>query len=159
MSAAPLQLGADGTVAWDRVWQGFCELALAGGPPHRGTLLEAPPREEALAQPARQAEVLRELERGIRAITGLDVILDGPPGWIGVVCRTEAMAIWLVRAIVVENVMARREGAVLYLPAGPGFTLGGEIRNVVTALAKSHHYWLEHASAQGEREESEPGDE
>ena len=149
MSAAPLELDPDGTVAWDRVWQGFCELALAGGPPHRGTLLEAPPREEALAQPARQADVLRELARGIRAITGLEVILDGPPGWIGVVCRAEAMAIWLVRAIVVENVMARREGAVLYLPAGPDFTLGGEIKNVVTALAKSHHYWLEHASAQG----------
>jgi len=34
--------------------EGFCELALAGGPPHRGTLLEAPLREEVLAPlPAR----------------------------------------------------------------------------------------------------------
>jgi sirohydrochlorin cobaltochelatase len=55
------------------------------------------------------------------------------------------MAIWLMRAIVVENVLARREGAVLYLPAGPGFTLSGEIKNVVTAVAKTYHYWLEHA--------------
>jgi sirohydrochlorin cobaltochelatase len=144
MGAAPLQRDSEGAVAWDRVWQGFCELALAGGPPHRGSLLEAPSREEVLAHPSRQAEVLQELARGIRAITQLGVVLDGPPGWIGVVCHSEAMAIWLMRAIVVENVMARREGVVLYLPAGPGFTVDGEIKNVVTAIAKTHHYWIEH---------------
>ena len=99
-----------------------------------------------LAHPSRQAEVLQELARGIRATTRLDVLLDGPPGWIGVVCQSEAMAIWLLRAIVVENVIARREGAVLYLPAGPGFSLEGEIKNVVTALAKTHHYWIEHVT-------------
>jgi sirohydrochlorin cobaltochelatase len=149
MGAASLQRDADGTVAWDRVWQGFCELALAGGPPHRGTLLEAPPREEVLAHPSRQAEVLRELARGIRATTQLDVLLDGAPGWIGVVCESEAMAIWLLRAIVVENVIARREGPVLYVPAGPRFSLEGEIKNVVTALAKTYHYWIEHITAAG----------
>jgi sirohydrochlorin cobaltochelatase len=148
MGTAPLQYDADGAVAWERVWQGFCELALAGGPPHRGTLLEAPTREQALAEPVRQGAVLHELERGIRAITGLEVVRDGPPGWIGVVCRSEPMAIWLLRAIVVENVMARREGTILYLPAGPRFELGREIKNVVTAVAKCHHYWTEHAAAQ-----------
>ena len=146
MGAAPLKRGPDGTVAWDEMWQGFCELALAGGPSHRGTLLEAVPREEALADPARYAEVLKELERGIRLVTGLDVV-DGPAGWIGVVCRSEEMAIWLMRAIVVENVMARREGAILYLPASPRFTLSGEIRNLVTAVAKTHHYWSQHVAA------------
>src|SRR5262249_51072933 len=79
-------------------------------------------------------------------ITGL-AIVGGPPGWIGVRCESEAMALWLLRAIVVENVMARREGAVLYLPAGPAFAVEGEIRNVVTALAKTHHYWTQHAAA------------
>jgi sirohydrochlorin cobaltochelatase len=78
-------------------------------------------------------------------VTGRAVQTDGPPGWLGVDCDSEAMAIWLMRAIVVENVLARREGTVLYLPAGPDFTLGGEIRNVVTAVAKTYHYWLEHA--------------
>ncbi|MGH7319708.1 MAG: hypothetical protein ACRELA_08800 [Candidatus Rokuibacteriota bacterium] len=134
----------DGTVAWDRAWQGFCELALAGGPPHRGTLLEPAPREDVLGDPSRYAEVVRELRRGIRMVTGLDVI-DGPPGWIGVVCASEAMAIWLMRAIVVENVLARREGTVLYLPAGLRFALGEEIKNVVTTAAKTHHYWIQHA--------------
>ena len=147
MSAGPLLFDAEGRVAWKQVWQGFCELALAGGPPHRGTLLEAPARAEVLAEPTRQAKVLRELERGVSAITGLEVLRDAAPGWIGVVCSSEAMAIWLLRAIVVENVMARREGAVLYLPAGPTFRLRHEIRNIVTALAKTHHYWLEHVAA------------
>jgi sirohydrochlorin cobaltochelatase len=144
MDAAGLERGPDGAVAWDRMWQGFCELGLAGGPPHRGTLLEPAAREDVLADPARYADVLGEIGRGIRMVTGLDVI-EGPPGWIGVVCASEAMAIWLMRAIVVENVLARRESAVLYLPAGPRFTLGEEIENVVTAMAKTHHYWLQHA--------------
>ena len=149
MDAAELALGPDGTVAWERTWQGYCELALAGGPPHRGALLEPARREDVLAEPARYAEVVRELGRGIRAVTGLDVVVGGPPGWIGVVCASEEMAIWLMRAIVVENVMARREGTTLYLPAGPGFTLSGEIKNVVTVVAKTHHYWVQHARGAG----------
>jgi sirohydrochlorin cobaltochelatase len=147
MSAAAVQRDPEGRVAWDVMWQGFCELALAGGPPHRGALLEPVPREEVLADPERYRSVLEELARGIRMITGLDVVAAGPPGWIGVRCQSEAMAAWLLRAIVVENVMARREGAVLYLPAGPRFTLDGEIRNVVTVVAKTHHYWTQHAAA------------
>ncbi len=146
MGAVDLARDAEGRVAWDRMWQGFCELALAGGPPHRGTLLEPVTREEALADPVRYAAAVRELGRGIRMVTGLDVV-EGPPGWIGVACESEAMAIWLMRAILVENVMARREGSTLYLPAGPGFTLGGEIKNVVTAVAKTHHYWTQHAAS------------
>jgi sirohydrochlorin cobaltochelatase len=145
MGAAPLELDRDGGVAWDRMWQGFCELALAGGPPHRGTLLEPASAEAVASEPARYAAVVRELERGLRMVTGLPLAAGGPPGWVGLVCRSEAMAVWLMRAIVVENVLARREGAVLYLPAAPGFSLGGEIKNVVTAVAKSYHYWLEHA--------------
>jgi sirohydrochlorin cobaltochelatase len=149
MGAAALRFEADGTVAWPRMWQDFCELALAGGPPHRGMLLEPVPREEALSDPARHAEVLAELARGIRMVTGLDVVTDGPPGWIGVRCASEEMAVWLMRAIVVENVMARREGAVVYLPAGPRFSLDAEIRNVVTVVAKTHHYWTQHVAARG----------
>lgn len=147
MGAAALRFDPDGAVAWDRMWQEFCELALAGGPPHRGTLLEPGPREEALADPARYAAVLRQLERGIRMVTGLEVVVDGPPGWVGVACTSEEMAIWLMRAIVVENVMARREGRILYLPASPRFKLSEEVRNVVTVVAKAHHYWTQHAAA------------
>jgi sirohydrochlorin cobaltochelatase len=145
MGAADLEFDASGQVAWERMWQGFCELALAGGPPHRGALLEPASREAIAAETARYAAVVRELARGLRIVTGLAVETDGRPGWVGLVCRGEAMAIWLMRAIVVENVLARREGPILYLPAGPDYTLAGEIKNVVTAVAKAYHYWLEHA--------------
>jgi sirohydrochlorin cobaltochelatase len=34
----------------------------------------------------------------------------------------------------------------LLLPAGPQFRLEAEIKNVVTAVAKTYHYWKEHMS-------------
>jgi sirohydrochlorin cobaltochelatase len=147
MAAAPLERDPDGRVAWDRTWQGFCELALAGGPPHRGALLEAVSPEEARADPERYAQVRAELARGLQAVTGLPVVLAAPAGWIGLECASEEMAVWLMRAIVVENVMVRREGTILYLPAGPRFTIEEEIKNVVTAVAKTHHYWTEHEAS------------
>jgi hypothetical protein len=57
------------------------------------------------------------------------------------------MAGWLLRAITMENVEARRRGAVLELPAAPTFRLEREIKNVVTVIAKTSHYWLGHMPA------------
>ena len=151
MGAVELQRDDDGRVAWDEMWQGFCELALAGGPPHRGTLLEAVAPDAATADPMRYAEVRAELARGLEMVSGLPVVLDGPVGWIGLRCADEEMAIWLMRAIVVENIMVRREDAVLYLPASCRFTVDAEIKNVITAVAKTHHYWVEHQSRWGPR--------
>ena len=56
------------------------------------------------------------------------------------------MALWLLRAIVVENVTVRREDTVLWFPAGPHFRLEREIKNVVTVVAKTTHYWQEHVA-------------
>ncbi|QHN02942.1 hypothetical protein FTO74_05830 [Granulicella sp. WH15] len=36
MGSAPLAFDVDGNVAWDRMWGSFCDLAMAGGPPHKG---------------------------------------------------------------------------------------------------------------------------
>lgn len=147
MGAADLKFDAEGRVAWDTMWADFCDLALAGGPPHRGTLLEPVSADTIRADPQGYAQVVAEIERGLRMITGLDVITDAAPGWIGLVCPDEAMALWMLRAIVVENVSVRREGQILYLPAAPTFRLEGEIKNVVTVVAKTHHYWTEHRAA------------
>lgn len=150
MGAAPLVYDADGQVAWHSIWgkddpdSPFCELALAGGPAHRGELLEPVTPADVQADLTGYGRVLAELTRGIQMTTGLRTRLSQAPGWIGVECHSEAMALWLLRAIVVENVSVRREGAVLYLPAGPAFRLEHEIKNVITALAKTHHYWQEH---------------
>jgi sirohydrochlorin cobaltochelatase len=54
------------------------------------------------------------------------------------------MARWLAEAITEENVQARAEGAQLYVPIGDYFSLKGEIKNVITAVAKTTHYWREH---------------
>jgi sirohydrochlorin cobaltochelatase len=148
MAAAALQFDAGGRVAWDLMWSDFCDLALAGGPPHRDGLLEPADPRVVQQKPDEYAAVLAELARGIELVSKLPVVVDGPPGWLGVVCIDETMAVWLLRAIVAENICVRRNGAILYLPAGPDFRLDVEIRNVITALAKTAHYWREHAQAQ-----------
>lgn len=148
MGAADLIFDANGQVAWNEIWGSFCDLALAGGSPHRGTLLEPVPPEIVAADPEGYQRVLAELERGIRLITNLPVIVDKSPGWIGILCADEAMALWLLRAIIVENVSVRREDDVIYLPAGPNFRLEHEIKNIITVVAKTHHYWTEHITNQ-----------
>ncbi|HEX7733790.1 MAG TPA: hypothetical protein VF458_02970 [Ktedonobacteraceae bacterium] len=146
MGSAPLRYDEQGQVAWDQMWTDFCDLALAGGPPHRGTLLEPATPEQARADADNYQRVIAEIERGLNLVTGLPIVENSSPGWVGVRCYDEAMALWLLRAIIVENVSVRREGAVLFLPAGPAFQLEKEIKNVITVLAKTHHYWSEHSS-------------
>jgi len=147
MGAADLEYDEDGSVAWDEMWTGYCELALAGGPPHRGTLLEPVDPAAIAADPAGYERVLGELERGLSLVTGLPTRRSPAPGWIGLVCESDAMALWLLRAIIVENVSVRREDNVLWFPAGPDFAMAKEIKNVVTVVAKTNHYWVEHAQA------------
>ncbi len=154
MPAADLVFDSEGRIAWNEIFgvddpdNPFCELALAGGPAHRGDLLQAVTAADCTAQPGKYAAVVAEIERGIHMITGLETIKSAVPGWVGVQCAGEAMAIWLVRAIIVENVMVRREGDVLYLPAGPHFTQKDQIKSIVTVTAKTWHYWIEHMTRQ-----------
>ena len=144
MGSAALKYDADGQVAWDEMWGSFCDLAMAGGPPHKGTLLEPGTEAEIDAQFDRYDEVADEICRGIRMVTGLRSYVSPAPGWVSVTCHGDGMAGWLVRAIVMENVAARRRGAILELPAAPHFRLEKEIKNVITVIAKTCHYWLGH---------------
>jgi sirohydrochlorin cobaltochelatase len=59
------------------------------------------------------------------------------------------MALWMLRALVAENICVRRSGLSLFLPAGPDFRMDFEIRNVITSVAKVNHYWQEHMDAAG----------
>jgi hypothetical protein len=144
MRSAGLKYDADGQVAWDQIWGSFCDLAMAGGPPHKGTLLEPGTQAAIDADFGRYDEVAEEICRGIRMVTGLRAYVAPDPGWVCVTCLGDAMAGWLVRAIVMENVAARRRGAILELPAAPHFRLEKEIKNVITVIAKTCHYWLGH---------------
>jgi hypothetical protein len=144
MGSAPMRYTQDGQVAWDQMWTDFCDLALAGGPPHRDTVLDPPAPDPALPQAEAYRRVVAEIERGLRLVTGLATVTSERPGWVGLRCVDEEMARWLLRAISVENVGVRCEGEVLFLPAGPEFRLDKEIKNVITVVAKTHHYYTEH---------------
>jgi sirohydrochlorin cobaltochelatase len=144
MGSAGLKYDRDGKVAWNEIWASFCDLAMAGGPPHKGTLLEAGRRDEVEAHPHRYGEVAEEICRGVMMAAFLDAAPAPDPGWIRVTCLSEGMAGWLLRAIVMENVAVRIDGVALDLPAAPHFRLEKEIKNVVTVIAKTSHYWLEH---------------
>jgi sirohydrochlorin cobaltochelatase len=144
MGSAGLRFDANGKVAWNKMWDTFCDLALAGGPPHKGRLLEPASPAAIDAQPDRYAAVVEEIRRGVRMVTGLDVELAPAPGWVRVTCESEAMAGWLLRAIVIENVAAQADGPYLEVPASPDYRVEKEIKNVVTVMAKTCHYWQEH---------------
>jgi sirohydrochlorin cobaltochelatase len=148
MGSAGLKFGADGRVAWDEIWGSFCDLAMAGGPPHRGRLLEAASEAEIVAEPYRYAQVIAEICRGISLVSGLVAEESPAAGWVRVTCESHVMAEWLVRAITMENVAVRTgEGRTIDLPMGPGFRLEKEIKNVVTVVAKTCHFWTEHVPA------------
>lgn len=148
MGSAAVAYGADGRVAWNAMWGSFCDLAMAGGPPHKGLLLEPAAGDEISADPDGYAAAVSEICRGVEMVTGLPVESSAEPGWIAVTCDSPTMAAWLHRAITMENVAVRAGGSVLYLPAGPAYRIAKEIKNVVTAIAKTTHYWLEHMSTE-----------
>jgi sirohydrochlorin cobaltochelatase len=144
MGSAPLAFDVDGNVAWDRIWGSFCDLAMAGGPPHKGKLLEPGTPEQILAEPVRYAEVCDEIVRGIELAAHLKATPSSSPGWMRVQCSNHTMAQWLLRAITMENISVRLEEGAILLPAGPAFRVEKEIKNVITVAAKTTHYWCGH---------------
>jgi hypothetical protein len=143
MTAAPFVWREDGRPDWREMWTSFCDLALHGGPPHRGAshALRGPRTTgaEAESEPAMVAEI----RRGIRETTGLFAEPQSP-GWIAITCESRAMAEWLGAAIAPENVEVRVEGDRVLLPAGPRFRLDDEVKSIITVVAKTHHYWAMH---------------
>ncbi len=145
MGSAGLKFGPDGKVAWDEIWQTFCDLAMAGGPPHKGTLLEPGQPDAIAAAPDRYQEVVDEICRGVTMASELQATGSPVAGRVRVRCFSDTMADWLLRAITMENVAVTRVGDIdLDLPAAPHFRLEKEIKNVVTVIAKTTHYWMGH---------------
>ena len=144
MPAAPFVFREDGRPDWGVMWQSFCELALYGGPPHRGpdSALRAPAGTGATAT---DAEMIAEMQRGIWETTGL-YSEPAEPGWLAITCDSPRMAAWLCAAIILENVDARMDDDRLLVPAGPDYRLKDEVKSIVTVVAKTHHYWDAHAS-------------
>ena len=152
MGSAALKFAKDGKVAWDAIWGTFCDLAMAGGPPHKGILLQPGSLAEIAAQSDKYQQVVAEICRGVTLVTEFPVQPSPMPGWVRVQCESSVMAEWLVRAIVMENVSARSEAFLLDLPAGPGYRIEKEIKNVITSIAKTCHYWLYHMGQTQQRQ-------
>ena len=142
MAAAEFVWKDDGRPDWGSMWTSFCELALYGGPPHRGpeSALRAPD-----AHTRSDDDMLAEMRRGIWETTGL-YAEPAAPGWLAITCDSPTMAAWLCAAIILENVDARVDDDRLLLPAGPDYTLKDEVKSIITVVAKTHHYWQAHVT-------------
>ncbi len=125
MGSAGLKYDADGRVAWDQIWGSFCDLAMAGGPPHRGTLLQPATAEAISANSGSAHRIIEEIQRGISLVTRLPVQPNrasaNTGAWVGVQCRSVGMAGWLVRAIVMENILATARRGNSVPACGSGF--------------------------------------
>lgn len=144
MGSAKIAPDESGLVPWDKIWTSFCDLAMAGGPPHRGTLLEPVETSRIEQSPEVYRAVVAEIRRGIGLASGLATCDSPYLGWVCIQCDSQQMAAWLMRAILVENISVRRESSKLYVPAGPDYRVEKEIKNVITAVAKTTHYWKAH---------------
>jgi hypothetical protein len=147
MSSAPFIWRPDGRPDWRAMWSGFCELALFGGPPHRGPESAL----VALAIPGTSSDgpgAIEEIRRGIWETTGL-YSEPAPPGWLAITCESSRMAAWLCATIILENVDARCDEERLLVPADPSFTLADQVKSVITVVAKTHHYWSAHITGTG----------
>jgi len=47
-------------------------------------------------------------------------------------------------AIILENVDAKCEDEILYVPCSPDFDLKNQVKSVITVVAKVNHYWQAH---------------
>ena len=144
MSPASFVWRSDGRPDWGAMWSSFCELALFGGPPHRGP-------ESALAGGARGDDAsdpsgaVEEIRRGIWETTGL-YSEPAAPGWLAITCESPRMAAWLCATIILENVEARCDEERLLVPADSSFALEDQVKSVITVVAKTHHYWSAHTA-------------
>jgi hypothetical protein len=144
MSSAPFVYRPDGSPDWSSMWTSFCDLALFGGPPHRGepdAIKVTPDITAAAAEPSFDA--IAEIRRGIWETAGLETE-PAELGWLAVTCDSSRMAAWLCAAIILENVEARCDGERLLVPAAHSYTLKDEVKSVITVVAKANHYWKTH---------------
>jgi len=141
MSSAPFVYREDGRPDWGAMWSGFCELALFGGPPHRGEDSALRAGDAPLGE--QTVDAIDEIKRGIYETTGLLSAVT-EPNWLAVRCDSAKMAAWLCAVIILENVDARCEGDTLLVPARADYALKDQVKSVITVVAKANHYWQAH---------------
>jgi sirohydrochlorin cobaltochelatase len=88
--------------------------------------------ERADAEATASAALAEQIARN----TGLRASPHQYAGWLGVECASVAAAVWMMRAVVVSNVLARREGTVLFVPVNPVRDPNGA--HVAAVLSRIH---------------------
>jgi sirohydrochlorin cobaltochelatase len=141
MAAAPMRYTEYGGVDWGNMWDSFCVLASAGGPAHRATLLAPEAGADPNSEGYKSAE--QEIIRGIYLVSGLRAV-PAEPGWIAIECPLEGMAEWVAEQAIQENVQFRSSDRYFYVPCGEHWSIVGEIKSVITVVAKTTHYWTDH---------------
>lgn len=140
MSSAPYVYDKDGNIAWDKMWTNFCTLAIEGGPPHRGTKLEFKSDNNPTTSEYQSAKT--EVIRAYKLLVPYPVTFTNS-GDIRLKLTTPNMAKWFATICNTENVSALHEKNYLVLPLNDDYSKS-EIKNVVTVVAKAHHYWQNH---------------
>lgn len=142
MSSAPFVYEEDGTVAWNKMWNTFCYLAVEGGPPHRGTKLIGRGNTNDPSQKLYK-DAVTEILRAYKLLIPYKV-RHHETGWLAIKLHTANMARWFETIINEENVECRRTGKIIFLPVNDDYTLEKEIKNVITVMTKAYHYWRDH---------------
>jgi hypothetical protein len=140
-----MQYDEQGRPAWDQMWATYCGLAgHEGGRPHRpaDNRVEFPAAPDTAAAAYRQN--VEELCRGILMLTGYPAMGEGWQGRVGFLCRTPLEASYLAAQINNEGVDAEVDNLLVYVPVSEHFTVPVEIKSILTAIGKVHHYWREH---------------
>ena len=100
-------------------------------------LLQPPSVKEDL--PAEGHEQLgSKIGERIAAATGLLAAKQQYAGWLGVKCPDVRSAVWMTRAMVASNVLARREGTTLFVPVNAESDPAGD--TVTEIFARIHQF-------------------
>jgi sirohydrochlorin cobaltochelatase len=143
MASAPFVYDKEGNIAWDKMWDSFCYLAKEGGPPHRESPLKHIPAQDIKFDSVEYQKAINEVSRAYALLTPYSS-RDCKNGWIEVKLHSMHMATWFAEIINLENVECRQKEKYIYLPISHTYTLEKEVKNLVTVLAKAHHYWSQH---------------
>jgi hypothetical protein len=79
-----------------------------------------------------------KIAEAIRHATGLRPSSHQYTGWLGIECPDVRAAIWIMRALVVSNVLSRREGTVVFVPVNPESDPNGE--TVIRSVSQIHGF-------------------
>jgi len=79
-----------------------------------------------------------EISEAIQRQTGMPRSPHAYAGWLGVVCPSVRAAVWMMRALLASNVLARREDTTLFVPLNR--TTDSDGRRVIDAVVRVHAF-------------------